>query len=355
MRRPTRFHIFCDSGAPEGSTDYTTLVIIHGLGWHSGVFTKLIPLVHAQNARLVLVNRRDYPGATPYSPVERAHLFTAALEATTDVAAARPKVVTIMKEGAIDVFKLLARFIADNHVPPAQPQANSGGIVLVGWSLGTAWLTALLASVPPLSADAVDLTEYVRRIVFYDPPYLALGFPPIDGGYQPFVDSSIPPEHVVEAFNVWVSGFIGHGETKDTLELGKPPSSLRSTFKTLTAEECVSALDPVPVDPRGGSDTALMNAGAFSGAFATLREEALRLHAAGDGTMNGWDAVEVRHVWCGASPWAMPWAAMCLQEEIAEKRKAGSHLRALTFSRLRGANHLVHWEEPERALKAFLE
>ena len=145
----------------------------------------------------------------------------------------------------------------------------------------------------------------------------------------------------MEAFNVWVTGVVNHGgATKDTLDLTKPPSSLPSTFKTLSAEERLSVLDPVPVDPRGGSDTTLMNAGVFSGAFALLREDALRVHAAGDG-LRGWDAIPVRHVWCDASPWPMPWGATCLQEDVAGKRKAGDSVRDLAFTRLRGANHLV--------------
>ncbi|PIL34405.1 hypothetical protein GSI_03180 [Ganoderma sinense ZZ0214-1] len=356
MQSSTGFHIFLDSGPPGGSADYTTIVIIHGLGWHSGVFTKLIPLAHAHNARVVLVNRRDYRGAAPYSLAERTHLFTTAAEALTDGTAACPKVVSIMKEEAIDVSRLLTHFISDNRVPLARPHANSGGIVLVGWSLGTAWMTALLAHGAPRHANAVDLTEYVRRIVFYDPPHLALGFSPPEGVYFPFVNPAIPPEDLVEAFCVWVTGVVTHGETctADTLDLGEPPASLPSTFRNLTAEERCSVVDPVPADPRGGSDTTLMNAALFSGAFAVLREEALRVRAPGDG-LGGWDAVEVRHVWCDASPWPMPWAATCLREDVAGKRKAGGSVRDLAFTRLRGANHLAHWEEPGRVLQAFLE
>lgn len=29
-------HVLEDSGSPAGSTDYTTLVILHGFTWHSG-------------------------------------------------------------------------------------------------------------------------------------------------------------------------------------------------------------------------------------------------------------------------------------------------------------------------------
>ena len=73
----------------------------------------------------------------------------------------------------------------------------------------------------------------------------------------------------------------------------------------------------------------------------------------------------------GATGYAL--FTVSLQEEIAGKRKAGCSVRDVSFTRVRGANHLVgalwteltefcrmftflqvHWEEPERVLKAFL-
>ena len=35
---------FLDSGVPDGSTDYTTLVIIHGWGFHAGTFEHILAL-----------------------------------------------------------------------------------------------------------------------------------------------------------------------------------------------------------------------------------------------------------------------------------------------------------------------
>ncbi|KAI0713888.1 hypothetical protein C8Q76DRAFT_732741 [Earliella scabrosa] len=52
-----------DSGAPTGSTDYTTLVLVHGLMWHGANFEKLLPYAKQNNARIIAVNRRDYPGS----------------------------------------------------------------------------------------------------------------------------------------------------------------------------------------------------------------------------------------------------------------------------------------------------
>ena len=44
MASASGLHIFQDTGAPAGSTDYTTLVVIHGIVWHSGEHYLPLPL-----------------------------------------------------------------------------------------------------------------------------------------------------------------------------------------------------------------------------------------------------------------------------------------------------------------------
>lgn len=44
MASASGLHIFQDTGAPAGSTDYTTLVVIHGIVWHSGEHSLSLPL-----------------------------------------------------------------------------------------------------------------------------------------------------------------------------------------------------------------------------------------------------------------------------------------------------------------------
>ena len=120
-----------------------------------------------QNIRVILVNGPDYPGATPYNLEERVRLFSVLAEATTNGDAALPKMVAFLKEDARKLHRLLTSLVADSKIPRARPEHNSGGIVLVGWSLGVRWLTALLANVTSFPDDSVDLSSYVRRVVFY--------------------------------------------------------------------------------------------------------------------------------------------------------------------------------------------
>ncbi|KAJ7849292.1 hypothetical protein B0H13DRAFT_2361313 [Mycena leptocephala] len=58
---------YTDSGAVTGGGDYTTLVIIHGHTFHSGTFQRLNPLAQPNSLRIISVNRREYPGSSPYS------------------------------------------------------------------------------------------------------------------------------------------------------------------------------------------------------------------------------------------------------------------------------------------------
>ncbi|KAI1789100.1 hypothetical protein LXA43DRAFT_1155822 [Ganoderma leucocontextum] len=355
--------IFQDSGPPAGSTDYTTVVLLHGFAWHSGIFVKLVPLAAAHNARIVLVNRRDYPGATPFSSEERTILESAAKGATTsDASAAHAQLEAFMRERAREVYDTLASFVHGNNIPLSQREENKGGIVLAGWSFGTAWMTAFLAHAPSFSApnSDIELGKYMRRVVFYDNPYLVLGFPPPPDpyNYNPLFDPAIPPGDQTRVFSNWVSGYFAHR----TGTLALAPSSSSSldeekqraasafevrtylaapppTLSTLTPEEAASALFPSPGDP-GGSDSLLVTGGITSGVFATLREAALAVPRDAR-----WRAVEVRHVWCDRSVWEATWTAWNLRWLFAEAKRSGAPLREITS---------VHWDEPERALVAFL-
>ncbi|KAI0702380.1 alpha/beta-hydrolase [Cerioporus squamosus] len=355
MGKTSSLHILHDTGPPalEGSTTYTTVVFIHGYAWHSGIFTKLLPLAGAKNARLVLVNRRDYPGATPYTPEERI-VLEGALK--SDPATARKQLLAYAKERAREVYTLLAQFVADNDIPPRRPEpANEGGIVLVGWSFGTIWMTSLLANVASFPVNDVELGKYIRRVILHDPPYHILGFPPPADPYNPLSDPAIKPADRTRAFANWVSGYYAHGATSDTLERRTPLASPPPTLSTLTDADRAAALYPAPGDP-GGSDALLLVGGIQSGAFAALFERAIALPTsqAESEVTDGWADVEVRNVWCDRSVWEMPWSVWHLRAKLESEKKAGKALRDVTLLRLRGANHFVHWDEPERALAAFL-
>ncbi|KAI0739376.1 hypothetical protein C8Q80DRAFT_1347120 [Daedaleopsis nitida] len=397
-------HILSDTGAPEGSTDYTTVVLIHGFAWHSerlqrynsanwldttpprcqsdtptGIFTKLLPLAPAHNARVVLLNRRDYPGSTPYTAAELSDLRTAADE-STDSSAAKTVLLQFLAARARELYDLLDAFVHEHDIPPARAEEDAGGIVLVGWSFGTCLTTAFLAHVASFSGGTPSsLGKYVRRVIFHDTPYHVLGFPPIPNPYNPLSDPTLAPEAAPLAFSNWVSGYYGHrlsspepdgAEAQSVfvqrLEARHPLAHPPPTLSTLSDAERAASLYPVPGGP-GGSDSLILVAAIRLGIFGLLRDQALLLpdralgeedndkgRAGGEKQGQAWYGVEVRYMWCDHSVWEMPWGVWNMRARIQEDRKARKTMRNFRFLRLRGANHFVHWDEPERALRAFL-
>ncbi|TBU49451.1 hypothetical protein BD309DRAFT_851425 [Dichomitus squalens] len=351
-----RLGILKDSGAPQGSTDYTTIVLLHGYGWHGGTFARLIPIAGRYNARVVLVNRQDYPGAKPFTLEERAELLKAAIELKTNPLSARDRLDALMKGQAREVYNLLIHLVAYYDIPPARPEANTGGIIIGGWSFGATWMAALLANVASFPVHGIELGRYVRRVIFFDAPDVALGFPTLPDLYFPLADRTIPAEKRAQLFAEWVTAYFHQGDVPEQYESRRYLASPPPTFTVMTEEERQSTQHHTPGDSRGGSDHLLMGSGYESGLFASLRKNALRLpppnaFLVGD----AWKDVEVRNLWCDHSFWLALWNEVNLRREIEEERRAGISLRPVTFVRVRGANHFVHWDEPERAMCAILE
>ncbi|TFK94481.1 hypothetical protein K466DRAFT_593484 [Polyporus arcularius HHB13444] len=356
----SKLSIHEDSGAPHGSADYTTIVLLHGYTWHSGIFSKLVPLAKTYNIRVVLVNRRDYPGAAPYSKEDRAALDAAVAEVDSDPAAAQAKVLSFLKDNARDLYNFLVRFVTQNDIPKASVQGDSGGIMVCGWSFGGAWPVALLAYAKSFPVDDDDLGVYIRRVILYDVPYHTLGYPPLNGDTygNPLFDTSLEPSDKIRLFADWVSGYYKHEDSLDDLERRTPLVHPPPTISTLTAEELASTLYPSPGDP-GGSDCELNIVGIQSGAFKVLRTNALRPPESekrldADTVSKGWEDVEVLFVWCDAGPWEPTWGYHAMRQEVEEARKSGNNLRKVMFARVRNANHFIHWHVPDVTLRAFL-
>ncbi|EIW57458.1 uncharacterized protein TRAVEDRAFT_29546 [Trametes versicolor FP-101664 SS1] len=334
-------HVLQDSGRPAGSTDYTTVVILHGFTWHSGIFTKLLPLAHPHNVRIVLVNRRDYLGSKPYIEEDRALLPELSPEEWADAAqvvVAGEKMKAFMRERAREVHDLLVELVRGGNVVVADRSKNTGGIVVAGWSLGGSWMTAFLAHVTSFPADEVRLSDYMRRVVIFDSPFLALGYPPREPAlYSPLLDPKIAPEDRQPLFMKWVSGYFPHGGTPDTLEGKTPLENPPPTISTLTLEEIASMTCP-SVGAPGGSDEILVHSGVKLGLFAYLRKCALYLPEGGGGA---WRDVEVR---CVTGEWSISgvlWATMLLKREVEDAKAKGIPIRDVRFVLIRRANHFV--------------
>ncbi|KAL1740845.1 Alpha/Beta hydrolase protein [Schizophyllum fasciatum] len=315
---------YTDSGAPLSPT-YTTIVIIHGHTWHSAVFDRVLPLARAHNLRLVCVNRRLYPGSTPYTPEEAA-----------EIASDDPSRV-LASQGV-----LLARFIA--RLPaalqlPRPRHGRAGGMMLAGWSLGTLFVQLTLSAI-----DAVDeatrniLRTYVRGIVLWDTPSPFLGIdPPND--YNPFTDERVPPEGRLMLFLRWVSGYYTHDAAARTLCYERPDADLTPSVERMP--DLLALTEPAA---SAGGDTALVDP-ALIPLMRRITAGALldpQLH-------RRWGGLEIKCITGSRSVWNIVLAAWQV-EDMA--KKAGVRVEVKMIP---NANHFVMWDAPEDAMRALLE
>ncbi|EIM81598.1 alpha/beta-hydrolase [Stereum hirsutum FP-91666 SS1] len=345
-----------DTGAPvQDGQSYTTLVIIHGFTWHRGVFSRLLPLAAESNARIVLVNRRDYPDSAPYTEEEHRLLISA--RGSTPEAAADLK--EYIKARARELYNFLSKFVTDEDIAV-------DSLVLAGWSFGSAWMLALLTHAATFPVNDVELDKYIRRVILYDPPYHAIGYDPPEEFYNPLSHPSLAPGEGAKIFPAWVSGYYAHGDSASELEHRIALAEPTPTILTMSPEDIQAKLHAPPAIP-GGSDDLLVVTGIQHGLYDTMRRATLFFANPGvaeaeageeegeeEAVRGDWKGIELRYIWCDRSVWEVPWGTWALQAELQEARKAGKETRNVVLVRLKGANHFVHWDQPERALRALL-
>ncbi|KAF7293880.1 AB hydrolase-1 domain-containing protein [Mycena chlorophos] len=223
---------YTDSGAPPNSDAYTTLVMLHGSAFNGDGMSPLHAFAHRHNLRIILWNRRDYRGSTPYSDAELEELRTGK-QSHWDAHA----------QSLMHFFA----FLIDVEKVPSPGQGagrGAGGIILGGWSFGAATALSVLAapSAVPLDSDLYKKVElYFKSLVLYDSSPLALGTPVHPEIYDPFNDpepnSEIP---TLEDIYAWVSSYYTHPDiaSEDVSGISrKAKRAEQCTVESWTAEE----------------------------------------------------------------------------------------------------------------------
>jgi hypothetical protein len=134
----------------------------HELIWFvSASFLPLFPYAKLHNLRLVTVNLRDYPGSSPLDSRELVNLRSQEPDTQAGV----------IREQALEIATFLVRFIEAEGIPAPKCIASGsdkevGGISLVAWSQGNAFLLSLLSNIALLDARTDALLERYLRVVF---------------------------------------------------------------------------------------------------------------------------------------------------------------------------------------------
>ncbi|KAJ7239193.1 hypothetical protein B0H12DRAFT_1190045 [Mycena haematopus] len=318
---------YTDTGAVTGR-EYTTLVIIHGHTFHSGTFQRLNPLAQLNGLRIICVNRREYPGSSPYSPAEL----------TTFVEGSDTERASLLEQQGRD----LAMF-SETAVIIQLSIPQTGGIALIGWSLGTLFLLALIACIETLPTATQERLSCVRSVIMLQPPSLSFGLPTPAGCIIPHEDPDIPAEGRGPAFAKWVSSYFIHGDLLthniDNLTYNNTDPDKLSTIETLTPEEFLSMTDFAP----GERYDSIVGLSPFAGVVFKQTMKALF-----DSTVReAWSGARFWNVYGSAEPWNIIYGAWFLEDQ---SRAMDNPKLALNLKVITGSNHFLVWEDPERAI-----
>ncbi|KAH9916608.1 uncharacterized protein BXZ73DRAFT_105801 [Epithele typhae] len=302
---------FSDSGAPVGSSNYTTLT--------------LFPVAAQHNARIITVNRRNYPGSATDTEEDLALPARAAQTAPGDAGIAAD-MLDFWRARAHEIFDFLA----------------DGGFIPIGWSFGSLWTAALLAFLEDFSAPDVQLSKSLRRVILYDGSLFCLGQPlPPSPPPQPMIDPApMRPEERLARFDDWITSYFPHAHpaTPESLRaataapLAHPPRTDPDSARTRHT--------PVPHEAPP-ADQLLFRATAPHGTAGAMKERWLhRVPGQGAGGAD-WRGLETWFVLCEKTYWEAVWGAHMMGREIAERREKGEEVREVRILTLKGANHFV--------------
>ncbi|KAI0738096.1 hypothetical protein C8Q80DRAFT_295992 [Daedaleopsis nitida] len=170
------------------------------------------------------------------------------------------------------------------------------------------------------------------RVVAYDGVAAFYGYSNPPATYHPRYDPTLALSERMQKFHEWVAAYHTHG---DPIEAN-----------TMTLRHGPSA---------AGSDSFISQMCMKHGLYKRLKNAAFYLPSGRSAESNdGWDAVELRVLWCDQSVWSVVWAVPCLSEELEEAKRTRRHTRKITPVRVRGASHLAHWDHLKKTMRAFL-
>ncbi|KAG1739908.1 uncharacterized protein EDB91DRAFT_1134421 [Suillus paluster] len=333
-------YYYFDSGAVPGNI-YTTFVFIHGMGFNGGVFRKLFPLAAAHNLRIVSLYRRDYDPTTSFRDADLAGPISGTVEGQEG----------FLRNQAVDIAIFLVTFAREQNIPPAQ--GTSGGIALIGWSLGSLFTHAVVAYLDALPSNIIsDLERYLHTMLSHDASSTLLGLP-----YPQIHNIDIWSETDIKSrFNIfreWVTAYFPHQSVTsgniDDLEFNKFSDNTH-TMHELSSKELAELTS---IKTFGGSD--MLIARSQQDVFKTLARRAIFDTALAQKFLPN---LRVRYMSGGASPGVLVWALYEIGKCLADPKPVyGPDAKTARDVKLKfqtEGNHFVFWDEPQAALGQYI-
>ncbi|TCD61963.1 hypothetical protein EIP91_007673 [Steccherinum ochraceum] len=351
-----------DTGIPPGSSDYTTLVFVHGVQFNRGIFSRLTPYVASLHLRLVLLNLRENGQSTRYSDDEAKILGGADLE---------PKV-AFMKERVKELAAFFVWYIQKEKIPLVKEVdgGKTGGFTWVAWSGGNAYAVPFFGFPEVIPEDQRSLIEkYMRTYVMFDPGHSMVGAPrrSLSELYNILLDPSIPVSDKTTTGPYWVPKLVGKHSASaqyayDALSVTKLadlPLLLEFLGKLQTMPDPVTSTDLTLLDafaePYGVWRSFMPIIGIDPpGFYGPALERALTQGFNGEGEGRAYfPDVKVEFV---ATMQALPetvYGAHWVKRMVLEYKERGTNTREFNMHLIKDASHGWHWDEPEKFIKFF--
>ncbi|TFK68101.1 alpha/beta-hydrolase [Pluteus cervinus] len=339
-----------DSGAVPGVA-YTTLILVHGMGFNGGVFKKLHPIAPAHKFRTVAINRRDYAPTSPFTEDER-KLLTAGGESHR----------RHLRNLGLELAQFIDKFATENDLPPAT-ESGEGGVVPLGWSLGGLNIHAFLSALDEVDDDILArLNKWIRALVIHDtsPVGIGLANPPeydIQLWFNPDLDIRFTN------FKDWAVAYYKHKDIhsgkNDTLTYNQPfeftPDKLaelnllvherKPTFHEISAEELKELTS---AEVYGGSDTLII----FSS--LDLTKDEIRRSLFNRALAAKLPNAKVRYIGGAETAGVMIYALWELQKGLDDPSLwGGEKARDVKIIYTPTGNHFSFWDDPEEALVQY--
>lgn len=120
-------------------------------------FKKLLPLAAQHKLRVVVLNRREYPGSKALTD-EEFRQFDGADEQGHE---------TYFGARAQELAEFLLDFAVKQHLPTASAE-SAGGIAVMGWSAGNAYTLSLLSHAGAIAPSMRKRLEpFLRTVVIF--------------------------------------------------------------------------------------------------------------------------------------------------------------------------------------------
>ncbi|KAK2463258.1 hypothetical protein APHAL10511_004913 [Amanita phalloides] len=334
---------YVDSGLIEDNPLYTTIVFLHGSAFNGRTFDKIHPLASKYGLRTIAIQRKDYAGSTRFTEQE-----------LDDLRSGRQ---TFLDRLAVVVAHLLKHLISELGIPKIN-QDGKGGVVLLGWSMGTSTAITIFKDLNVVLPELHDfLMPFMKNLVLFDPPYLSFGMDlPSDVRlYNPWLDPE--PSTAEERYGIflaWVSSYTKVPKFDDWYQSGDinaldgrkradhasvdnwSTADLEYMCEPETAARCEFPMYMPPMQKR-------------------LRELAQHVLFEGTNASTAFPAVPVTHIIAGRSCWQCMWGSYMTKKMYEDSLREGKAVRPMKFVVMDEANHFIHTDSPDDLVKAIID